>query len=33
MKELTLATTTSVQDSGLLEQLLSLFEKQRGYDV
>ena len=32
-KNLILATTTSTQDSGLLDQLLPLFEKQSGYFV
>lgn len=33
MKELTLATTTSAQDSGLLGQLLPKFEAENGYKV
>lgn len=33
MKELTLATTTSAQDSGLLGQLLPKFEGENGYKV
>lgn len=32
-KEIILATTTSTQDSGLLDQLIPLFEKQSGYRV
>lgn len=32
-KPLILATTTSTQDSGLLDQLVPLFEKQSGYSV
>lgn len=32
-KKLRLATTTSVQDSGLLTELLPAFEKHRGYSV
>jgi tungstate transport system substrate-binding protein len=32
-KTLLLATTTSTQDSGLLDVLIPLFEKQSGYDV
>lgn len=31
--ELILATTTSTQDSGLLDVLIPMFEKQTGYDV
>lgn len=31
--ELILATTTSTQDSGLLDELVPLFERQTGYDV
>ena len=33
MKDLILATTTSTQDSGLLDALLPLFEKETGYRV
>ncbi|MDP2727222.1 MAG: substrate-binding domain-containing protein, partial [Dehalococcoidia bacterium] len=32
-KDLILATTTSTQDSGLLDVLIPLFEKQTGYKV
>ena len=32
-KEIILATTTSTQDSGLLDELLPLFEKEGGYKV
>jgi tungstate transport system substrate-binding protein len=31
--ELILATTTSTQDSGLLDELIPMFEEQSGYDV
>ena len=32
-KDVILSTTTSTQDSGLLDKLIPLFEKQSGYRV